>query len=279
MMFAVTNMRASRVNLLMNDFAAGLPSPLAFLGLAAAMAPRLTPQLEDWRWCIGVLPILHEVQISDGRMKPEMSPKEGRFAPVEIPEDLVGTVRVSMLMDVPGCDDEHRVAAALRGRRIAGGVLDGDGIGVRTVADDGRALADCPRGYAVVAPTDPGRRIVATGRIEDLQAVADILYPAERAAGAGWLVPVAVGHRLLEDPAIVPPRTNTRDPDIPHVFVEPAVGIAELVSVRDPKLIALDKAGLSDLLWRWTAEGDWILGHPNYHPNPPPTGEKETHHG
>jgi hypothetical protein len=45
------------------------------------------------------------------------------------------------------------------------------------------------------------------------------------------------------------------------------VGIAELVSVRNKRLTELDTIRLRDLVWRWTAEGDWIVGHPNYHPN------------
>ena len=119
MLFLVKDLEASRVNLLMNDFAAGLPSPLAFLGLAAAIAPSLGAP----RWGIGVLPILHAVHVSQGRTKAELAAKAGVYAPIEIPEDLIGSVRVSLLLDVPGCSDEHLVADALLGRRIAGGVI------------------------------------------------------------------------------------------------------------------------------------------------------------
>ena len=114
-------------------------------------------------------------------------------------------------------------------------------------------------------PTRPPRSVfVATGQIDKLMALAAELYIDP---GAGWHVPVAVGHRLLEDPATAPKRENTRDPNIPHVFAEPVVGIAEFVSVRNKRLTELDEGGLSDLLWRWTAERDWIVGHPIYHPN------------
>ena len=60
---------------------------------------------------------------------------------------------------------------------------------------------------------------------------------------------------------------NTRDPDIPHVFAEPVVGIAELVSVRSTRLKETSAKALPDLFWRWKAEAEWIVGHPNYHPN------------
>lgn len=274
-LFAVPGLHAGRVNLLMNDFAAGLPSPLAFLGLGAAIAPELGAP----RWSVGVLPVLHEVQVSEGRTKPEMKPDAGRFGPIEIVEDLVGSVRVSLLLDVPGCADEHRVAAALLGRRIAGGTIADEEIRVEPVPRDGRALAKLPRGFAVVAPDRPARQIVATGEIDALSAVADELFPKERTPGAGWLIPVAVGHRLLEDPATAPRRANTRDPNVPHVFTEPMLGIAELVSVRSQRLRDLDDGGLSALLWRWVAEGEWVVGHPNYHPRRNLAAKQECFHG
>ncbi|MCI4662388.1 MAG: hypothetical protein MRY63_11295 [Neomegalonema sp.] len=116
MILIALNLRASRVNLLMNDFAAGLPSPLAFLGLAAAMAPELGAE----RWSIGVLPILHHVDVSEGRTKAEAAPKKGRFAPVEIVEDLTGSISVSVLFDIPDFDHDFKLKEALLGRRIGG---------------------------------------------------------------------------------------------------------------------------------------------------------------
>lgn len=272
MLFAVRGLRASRVNLLMNDFAAGLPSPLAFLGLGAAMAPALGAA----RWDVAVLPVLHEVMPSEGRTKPEMILSEGLFGPSEMPEDLHGTVHVSLLMDIPGCDSEHAVERQLLGRRIAGGVLQNRTIEVSRVSADGTALRALPRGFAVVPPDDPGKLVVATGDIDALNALADVLFPAERTLGSGWLVPVAVGHRLLEDPATATPRAGTRDPAIPHVFAEPACGIAELVSVRSSRLTGLSAEGLRSLMWRWTAAGEWIVGHPHYHPAHPQATPAET---
>ena len=110
MLFLAKKLKASRVNLLMNDFAAGLPSPLAFLGLGAAIAPALGAP----RWSVGVLPILHSVDVFEGRTKAEAAParKSGVFAPIEIPEDLIGAVSVSLFLDVPECADGHRVADA-----------------------------------------------------------------------------------------------------------------------------------------------------------------------
>lgn len=283
-MFLVKNLRASRVNLLMNDFAAGLPSPLAFLGLAAAIAPTLGKARWEMRpaaarrWEIGVLPILHRVDVSKGRTKAELSNKAGDFAPVEIPEDLIGSVVVSLFLDIPDCADEHLISQAFQGRRIAGGSIhnaDAE-LEVRAVTADGSAFRGVDRGYAVIRTEPPKSAVIATGQIDHLKALAAELYVD---SGPGWHVPVAVGHRLLEDPDTAPTRANTRDPNIKHVFAEPVVGIAELVSVRNKRLTGLDDPGLRDLLWRWTAEGDWIVGHPNYHPDRHVAAKEEKVHG
>lgn len=260
MLFVVRNLRASRVNLLMNDFAAGLPSPLAFLGLADTVVRAL--DLEPWS--ASVLPVLHEVRVSEGRTKPEMAPSRKdprRFAPAETAEDLVGAVHASLLLDLPEHDDELALADALEMRRLAGGPICGRRVDVEAVAADGGAFATLPRGYAMLAPSDPQLAPIATGALEDLARVADLLFPAERVPGTGWRVPLAVGHRLLEDPDTAPKRTGTRDPAVPHVFAEPAVGVGELVSIRNPRLTGLDAEGLRDVLWRWQAKGRWVFGH------------------
>lgn len=276
MLFLAKDLCASRVNLLMNDFAAGLPSPLAFLGLGAAIAP----QLGAPRWDVAVLPVLHRVGVSPGRTKAEFAPHRtaGVFAPIEIPEDLVGSVKVSVLLDIPGCDDEHAVATALLGRRIAGGVIANERIIVERVTADDTALNGSSRGYAMVPAHPSDSHLVATRDLDDLKRLAARLFPAERAPGSGWHVPVAVGHRLLEDPATVPRRRNTRDPAIPHVFTEPAVGIAELVAVRSKRMKERFSGGLDALLWRWVADGDWIVGHRAYHPDTRTSAQQEDDH-
>lgn len=263
MLFAVSELRASRVNLMMNDFAAGLPSPLAFLGLADTVVRALDLK----PWSASVLPILHEVQVSEGRTKPEMAPTRKdatRFGPLETAEDLIGTVHVSLVLDLPECEDELAVRDALGTRRLAGGAIHNRRLDVQAVTADGGAFAKLPRGYAVLAPDNPQNLQVATGAISDLARIADILFPAERIPGSGWRVPVAAGYRLLEDPGMSPKRAGIRNADIPHVFAEPAVGVAELVSIRNPGLTTLDEAGLRRILWHWHADEHWVLGHPAY---------------
>ncbi|MGE0290396.1 MAG: type I-F CRISPR-associated protein Csy2 [Bradyrhizobium sp.] len=263
MLFLAKDLEASRVNLLMNDFAAGLPSPLAFLGLGEAIGRTLGAE----NWTVAVLPVLHRVDVSEGRTKAEAAPsrKSGIFAPIEIAEDLLGLVTVSLLLDIPGVSDDQRVREALVGRRIAGGPIHNRDISVKRATADDTCFNDISRGYAML-PAKPSHAI-ATGAISELQAFAAELYPAENERGTGWFVPVAVGHRLLEDPASAPRRANTRDPNIPHVFAEPVVGIAELVSVRSRRLKETNEKALPALFWRWKAEGDWVVGHQNYHPN------------
>jgi len=266
-LFVVPNLRASRVNLLMNDFAAGLPSPLALLGLGDMLARRigLTP------WTARVIPVLHEVTPSTGRTKPEMEPGSGTFRPVEIIEDLTGTVEISLLLHLPGCERESAIRDALTGARIAGGLIENDRVAVRAVTPDGTAFCGLRRGYAMVRPDQPERRFISSGNLSPeqpgLAQIAEVLFPEERGPGDGWLVPSAVGYRMIEDPDTAPQRIRTRTRDVPHVFAEPVVGVAELISVRNPRLTGLPTSGLSDLFWAWEARGDLILGHPAYHPD------------
>lgn len=265
MIFAAKNIRASRVNLMMNDFACGLPSPLSFIGLADAIIRDLglTP------WSGRVLPILHRVTPSEGRTKPEMEPKAGAFSPIETMEDMVGSVEISLLLDIPGCDSASKLASALMRRRIAGGIIQNDQIDVDSVTADGTTLRGLRRGYAMVAP-DPARPemlATSTGDAASYGRILDLLFPDEREPGSGWIIPVAAGYQLLENPDEAPPRIRRRDPTIPHVFAEPVLGLAELVSVRAPRLTSLPSAAFQSLFWSWHAEGDSLFGHAAYRSN------------
>lgn len=266
-LFALRNIHANRVNFLMNDFAAGLPSPLSFLGLADLLARRmdLAP------WSARVLPVLHQVHASDGRTKPEMESKSGVFMPIETMEDLTGSVEISLLIDIPGCDDELALKRALSGCRIAGGLIQNDTLDVIPVTADGCAFRDLRRGYAMVRPDQPERLRISTGDPDGLRAIAATLFPAERPQGFGWIIPVSVGYRLLEDPETAPKRIRTRSREVPHVFAEPAVGIAELISVRNRRLTGLTEEGLSTAMWSWDARDRLVLGHTDYHPIPAAT--------
>lgn len=263
MIFAARNIRASRVNLMMNDFACGLPSPLSFIGLADAVVRDLglTP------WSGRALPILHRVTPSEGRTKPEMEPKAGAFSPIETMEDMVGSVEISLLLDIPGCESASDIAAAFSRRRIAGGIIQNDHVDVENVTADGTAFRGLQRGYAMLAPNPDDRPellATSTGDAVSYGRILDLLFPDEREPGSGWIIPVAAGYQLLEDPDEAPPRIRRRDPSIPHVFAEPVLGLAELVSIRNPRLTGLQGAAFKELFWNWHAEGDSLFGHSAY---------------
>ncbi len=265
-LYVVKNIRASRVNLTMNDYAAGLPSPLSFLGLGDLIIRNMC--LEPWG--ARVIPILHQVYISEGRTKPEMENKSGTFSPIETMEDVIGTVDVSILLHLPGCESESVLRAQLEGRRIAGGLIQNDDFKVEVVTPDGSAFRGLRRGFAMIRPELPERRFITSGDLHPdqhgLTRIAELLFPADRPPGFGWVVPAPVGYRLLEDPRTVPQRIRTRSKTVPHVFAEPVLSIAELVSVRNSRLTGLTMSGLDHLFWRWEAQGDLVLGHPDYHP-------------
>ena len=267
MLFLIRNLRATRVNLLMNDYAAGLPSPLAFLGLGDAVARHLDLP----PWSARTLPVLHRVEPSRGRTKPEMEPKKPRkkgapvqFMPIETMEDFIGDVEVSLLLDLPDCHDDRAVGKAIESRRIAGGTLQNDSVQAIAVTPDGTAFREISRGYAMIPPEAEDYRVVSTGEQRSLSRIAALLFPERYPPGSGWIVPVAVGHRLLEDPESAPRRIRLRDPNVPHVFTEPALGIAELVSVRNDRLTRLAEKELHSILWAWKAQGDYVLAHPVY---------------
>jgi hypothetical protein len=264
MRFAICNLHASRVNLTMNDYAAGLPSPLAFLGLAESIGRDLG--LENWM--TEILPILHSVSVLDGRTKPEMEPKSGVFSATEIMEDLTGSVEFSLILDLPGFESASELGSLILCKRLAGGIITNNKkVSVHVVARDGSCLKSMRRGYAMVRPDEAERRLISSGNLLKMEQIARILFPESREKGSGWIIPVAVGHRLLENPDTVPTRIRVRVPDIPHVFVEPCVGIAELISVRNTRLTGLNDSSMSEYFWKWSSKGQYILAHPVYHPN------------
>jgi CRISPR-associated protein (Cas_Csy2) len=262
MLFAIKNLRASRVNLIMNDFASGLPSPLAFIGFGEAIVRRL--DLEPW--CAKVLPILHRVNISQGRTKPEMENKSGTFTPIETMEDMTGTVEISLLLNLPKFESKAALLNIIPELRIAGGILQDNNYSIDTVPFDGSAFRGFRRGYAMIRPSLKSRCFVTTGEPSGLSEIASTLFPAERPQGYGWIVAAAVGYNLLENPENVPKRKRTRCQTVPHVFAEPVLGIAELMSVRNKFFSDLTSEGLSELLWAWSIRGNYVLGHPAYHP-------------
>lgn len=265
MIFAAKNICASRVNLMMNDFACGLPSPLSFIGLADAIVRDLglTP------WSGRVIPVLHRVTPSEGRTKPEMEPKAGAFSTIETMEDLIGSVEISLILDIPGCESANDISSKLMRCRIAGGIIQNDRIDVDSVTADGRAFRALRRGYAMLGPNPdrPESSTTSTGDAASYGRILDLLFPDERAPGSGWIIPVAAGYRLLEDPDEAPPRIRRRDPSIPHVFAEPVLGLAGLVSVRNPSLTSLQGDAFQALFWSWHAEGDRLFGHSAYRSN------------
>ena len=263
MIFIVKNIRAERVNLLMNNFAAGLPSPLSFIGLVDALARDLG--LKPWK--NRVIPILHHVSASAGRTKPEMESKSGVFMPIETMEDMIGSVELSLILDMPECKSESDIVSSLMWCGIAGGnIQNHDEIEVQRVTEDGSAFRRLRRGYAMLAP-DPDRTenpAISNGDRNSFEPILKTLFPDERQPGSGWMIPVAAGYRLLEDPATAPKRSCRRDPTLPHVFAEPLVGLAELVSVRNKHLTELTQENFRSLFWSWQTEGDLILGHSAY---------------
>ena len=266
MLFVAKDLKASRVNLMMNNFVAGLPSPLSFIGLGDVIARNLGDETPSWS--VRVLPILHEVDVSIGRLKPEMQRTGSFFKPIETFESMHGTVCVSVIFDIPGCEDELAVSEILNGKRISGGPIWNKEVVVAKVLPDGSSFSELNRGYAIVAPTKPEMCVTSHGDYASLTRLAETLYQREGGKGSGWIIPSAVGYRLIEDPKTAPTRSGVRDQDIPHVFAEPLTGIAELVSIRNPRLRDATTDEFSKMLWSWHSINNEILGHRAYIQDP-----------
>ena len=265
MIFVIQDVSVSGVNLLMNDYVAGLPSPLSFLGFGDALMREF--ELEPWK--ARTIPILHNVMPSEGRTKPEMENKSGTFMPVETMENFVGYVQLSLIIDLPGCDSAVKLKDSVIHKRIAGGTIQNDDIRVEAVTPDGSAFRKIRRGYALLRPDkqSDGYLQISTGSEESLATIAHKVFPTDREPASGWYVPVSAGYKILEDPASVPKRIRTRNQEIPHVFAEPILGMAEIVSARNSRLTSMTEEGLDALFWQWSTQGDYVLGHVNYMPD------------
>lgn len=266
----ISNMSASRVNLIQNDYASGLPSPTAFLGLADVILHDLGFE----RWSARVLPILHEVTASAGRTRPEYAKNGSRFSPEEIPEDIHGHVVFSLALDLPDVRNIEDIQNACEGRRLAGGSIfparRAKPISVSVMTPDGSGLRKSARGRALV----PGLRedmkgAISFGDAGTFKAVKTALTrkASDEDPTPGFRVPVAIGYRLLTRPGANPIPDCARDDETPHVFAEPGVGVAELISVRNPAIRDLDDAAFSQMFWRWHVSPSHITAHPVYNPD------------
>jgi len=261
MNYLLTGLRASKVNLLQNDYCGGLPAPTAFLGLAAAVAHDLGLS----RWDLSALPILHRVDRSNGRLRPAMEVKSDAYVTVELQEDLTGTVSFSMVLSLPEARSEADILAALTGKRLGGGVIFGDVRRMQVIAlsDDPKDLLKAPRGYALLPWYRDGKTEKSFGDPASLRRVASALWPDDAKDRKGWRVPVAIGFRLLGSPGPAP--TGARNMTVPHVFAEPGVGVAELVSIRSPRLTDLSAEDYLALFWSWAPTQTHVLVHKSYH--------------
>lgn len=261
-MIAITGLHAHRVNLLQNDFAAGLPSPFAFLGLIANISGRTGAE----RWDFGVLPIIHSIAHSPGRTKGHIiQDGKGTFKTKEIPEDLRGSVSFSLLVDLPdGC--EQSLASGIAKARLAGGAIFPEhksAIRVLNVPNDGTSLSVFKRGRLVAPlPKMPTIR----GYDGEFEPYFNAIKPdpQDDDTPPGWRVPLAVGYHLLETPKDSTQRVGTRDPSLPHAFAEPIGGVGHLVSPKSASMRALGHQDLAALMWRYTTSASRITAHPFY---------------
>ena len=101
-----------------NSICCGVPSPLAALGFADALARRAGGQsAPNAKACL----IVHLCQVSEGQIKPTpIHAGKGVLENAEIPERVIGFVRATLILDdLPEMDD-RLIRAALPGMRFSG---------------------------------------------------------------------------------------------------------------------------------------------------------------
>jgi hypothetical protein len=273
---------APDANLDGNALTFGLPSMTATLGFADALVRKVAEG--DGFGCRVAL-VLHRCERAQRQVRPTPGTQGGRLVNEELPERVVGRVEATVVVDGFPEVDLDRVRAVLPRLRFAGSPLfparPGRPIELKHFQTPAPAelLGGLPRGFVLLdrpdlappcfgAEAEIERLVAAVGwrvefRLPDGTVVDDPerLDEKERAAlrrrrvrdGRGWLVPVVRGYRALEPVATARPRSGARSPDVPHLFVEDAVGVGELVSVRR---IARGESLPDGFFWRWRVEPD-----------------------
>jgi len=240
-------------NLTPNELVAGLPSPFAALGFAKKLA-MLAGMEAGETWDMQALPIMHAVHMSKGRLKPEFDNqgkgREDRFAkfgPVEIPETITGTLRISLVLRYPREHGltPHHIARQLPRMRYGGGRLKmPESRGLEAFArvlehpDFSSALDSLPPGW-VIAPADPeqaGSELLWIDSAESLADFVDAIHPPTRTKGVTPLIPAQVGFVFHETPAQTEGRRGTRRPDLPHLYSSSVFGMAQALSTRSDLL-------------------------------------------
>lgn len=266
MLYVIGPAVAGNANLQQNDFVEGMPSPLASLGFAGLLVRRINQELDRDidPWSARVMPIYHQISASTGRVKPAPTQRkvEGQkhraMKPGEIAETLTGEVIFTLVIEIDAALDVSRLEAIVDRMRFAGSAIFpyGPQASVSVQRLEGATLSKMriPRGYAMVPPSGRDRAdILSFGEPESLDRMAEALS-AKGEMGGGYLIPCAIGMRLLENPANAEIRKGTRNPEIPHVFAEAGVGFAELVSARSPAISQAHPADLVPRMWRWAPD-------------------------
>lgn len=251
-MILLSDITASRVSAIQNDFVAGCPGPLTFLGFVGAIAKDMGASPWDFR----VMPIFHDVQVSPGRTKPEFRVKSGEYAPDEITEAITAQVRFSVLVDTGDDKDASWFQNALENRKFGGGLAWG-GKAIECV-DEGRALYRSKRGYAML-PLEGAP--VTAGEAGGFDALSAFLFETPHAFRVGA---ASVGYRHIGE--VSPPghRAGVRSPNHPHTFSEPLTSAVRFISIRNPEMTELDTEGLLSRMFAWSYDATQACAHPAY---------------
>lgn len=264
--YTITGMSAGLVNVVQNNYCAGIPSPTAFIGFASALFEKIGLDQKEAK----VIPVLHMCQVSTGRTLGQQIPaSKDDVKSQDMHTDMPANIRFSVLIQTDASDIESDLKKVVPAMRFGGKPIFGD-IEAKRVERDGRAMRSLERGYAIVPPINEVNRGVASfGDEASWKQVSQFLMKERATAdgdqvpNVGWRVPVAIGYEYIKGFRITN-KSLLRDPNKPHSFASPGVGIAELVSVKNHTLSEMTAEEIDDLFLQWSFNSDKVVIHNSY---------------
>jgi hypothetical protein len=264
--YVIANVFANNVNLNGNEGCVGIIAPSAYMGFTNLLLREQGIDDPNLR----VMPIIHTQTTLEGRQRaePEFLPKNGKMKNIEVVESVTGSVEVTIIFETEYTLNEDMIRKTLPRLKLAGGtisLLNKKPIHTAFHRMERGPLCDASvkikHGNALV-PADvrngnrEGVDKISFGDIESVKEIRNFLNDKKlkKSPGTGYIIPCPVGYKLLEDPKKAKPRIGGRCSETPHVFVAPAVGLAEVISISNSNFQKKEPSKIKEMMWQWSCD-------------------------
>lgn len=257
---SIKNIKVYNVNMSSSDYITDAVQPSAYLGFASAIKSNIAKHLDTEitsLFNVSVLPIVHSQQTSVNKITHEhVKSDKGRVKNAELAEEALGTLHFSIIIDFGEYLDAENITLLIKRNlptRLAGGVVssmslsgDFEDIEVEELTTvDAAVLKKVQQGYVFSEATKQESVSVFDGNIDDFVDIIDTLSFRTPAPRAGWLIPIQIGYKVLNNIDEAKPKIGSRDITQKHVFAETVISICELVSTRNSALRNADAETIS----------------------------------